>query len=527
MNFNLNKMSRSKPNHTGRSQINGLRGGAADNLNILNPSMKEILKLENNDYDEADILEIYKQANNIGEEDDPNVDKRLMHVQRLSIRKKEIGKMRSKLINSNTKQDKYQDEVDIDRGKAEKMAENIFKRRLKHLNKTQDKELSKSNSEIMDVKPNLLGSSKSFLVRLSSQAGYSQNKKDSKDNKGDNKQNILNKVNERKAELNPDNYRRRNNEEKSEDKTKNNGRRNNSNSNYISQNNYSSKSYSNIRDNKKENSQEVRNNKVEIENKNKNVNNRRGNEQKVDNQNKTTYKNTIPISNYNNNQINKASSSSHMVYSSQTNKNQTNQTNQTNQANQTNQTNQIKRGNPPNQVYQKIPINNTQRGNRRNIPLPNPSKNDMKKELSYQKFPEKNDKSIGQRKTYQPTIMQNGIKSIYTGKPVEEHKNSYQNNSSVTVTTVGRRRNETNLNNQNNKSNIKVEPKKQPQKVEAKYQKVVVNRKNGNERSKTEDPSKVVVRRRNNNENKSINKDNNRKIIVNTSTTSGRRRGPQ
>ena len=267
MNFNLTKMSRSKPNHTGRSQINGLRGGAADNLNILNPSMKEILKLENNDYDEADILEIYKQANNIGEEDDPNVDKRLMHVQRLSIRKKEIGKMRSKLINSNTKQDKYQDEVDIDRGKAEKMAENIFKRRLKHLNKIQDKELSKSNSEIMDVKPNLLGSSKSFLVRLSSQAGYSQNKKGSKDNKGDNKQNILNKVNERKAELNPDNYRRRNNEEKSEDKTKNNGRRNNSNSNYISQNNYSSKSYSNIRDNKKENSQEVRNNKVEIENK--------------------------------------------------------------------------------------------------------------------------------------------------------------------------------------------------------------------------------------------------------------------
>ena len=169
------------------------------------------------------------------------------------------------------------------------------------MNKSREKEVSKSNSEIMDVKPNLLGSSKSFLVRLSSQAGYSQNKKGSKDNKGDNKQNILNKVNERKAELNPDNYRRRNNEEKSEDKTKNNGRRNNSNN--VSQTIYSSKSYSNIRDNKRENNREVRNNKVEIENKNKNVNNRRGNEQKVDNQNKTTYKNTIPISNYNNNQI--------------------------------------------------------------------------------------------------------------------------------------------------------------------------------------------------------------------------------
>ena len=120
MNFKLNKMSRSKQNQTGKSQINDLSGAAGDNLNILNPSMKEILKLENNDYDEADILEIYKQANNIGEEDDPNVDKRLMHVQRLSIRKKEIGKMRSKLINSNTKQDKYHEEVNIDREKQKK-----------------------------------------------------------------------------------------------------------------------------------------------------------------------------------------------------------------------------------------------------------------------------------------------------------------------------------------------------------------------------------------------------------------------
>ena len=241
------------------------------------------------------------------------------------------------------------------------------------------------------------------------------------------------------------------------------------------------------------------------------MNNRRGNDQKVDNQNKRTYKNTIPISNYNNNQINKASSSSHIVYSSQTNKNPTNQSN---------------RGIPPNQAYQKIPINYSQRGNRSNIPLPNPSKNNMRKELSYQKLPEKkNDKSIDQIKAHQPIVIQNGIKSNYTRKPVEEHKNAYQNNSSVTVTIVGRRRNETN---QNNQSNVKVEPKKQPQKVEAKYQKVVVNRNNGNERAKTEDPSKVIVRRRNNNnENKSIIKEDNRKVVINTSTTSARRRGPQ
>jgi hypothetical protein len=513
MNFKLNKMSRSNQNHTVRSQINGLPGSAADNLNILNPSMKEILKLENNDSGEVDLLKIYKLERNINVENDPNLDKKLMHVQRLSTRKKEIGRMRSKLMNSNTKLDKYQEEVNIDRGKAEKMAENIFKRRVKHMNKSREKEVSKSNSEIMDAKPNLIGSSKSFLVRLSSQGGHSLNQKDSKENKSENKQNILNRVNERKVELSPENYRRRNNVEKPEDKTKNIGRRNNSNSNsnYVSQNNYSSKSYSNIRDNKRENKREAKNNKVEIDNKNINLNNRRGNDQKVDNQNKRTYKNTIPISNYNNNQINKASSSSHIVYSSQTNKNPTNQSN---------------RGIPPNQAYQKIPINNSQRGNRSNIPLPNPSKNNMRKELSYQKLPEKkNDKSIDQIKAHQPIVIQNGIKSNYTRKPVEEHKNAYQNNSSVTVTIVGRRRNETN---QNNQSNVKVEPKKQPQKVEAKYQKVVVNRNNGNERAKTEDPSKVIVRRRNNNnENKSIIKEDNRKVVVNTSTTSGRRKGPQ
>ena len=512
MNFKLNKMSRSKQNQTGKSQINDLPGAAGDNLNILNPSMREILKLEKNDYEDADLLEIYRLENNMDEEDDPNLDKKLKTVQRLSTRKKEIGKMRSKLINSNTKKDKYQEQVNIDRGKAEKMAENIFKRRLKHMNKTRDKELSKSNSEIMNVKPKVLEPSKSFLVRLNPQGGYPQNEKNSKENKSENKQNILNKVNERKAELNPDNYRRRNNEEKPEDKTKNITRRNNSNN--ISQNIYSSKSYSNIRDNKRENSREVRYNKVEIENKSKNLNNRRGNDQKVDNLNKKTYKNTIPISNYNNNQMSKAFSSSNIVYTSQTNKNQTNQSNRGN------------RGNPPNQAYQKIPINNAQRGNRSNIPLPNPSKNNLRKELSYQKLPEsKNVNSTAQRKTYQTNVVQNVIKSNYTRKPVEEHKNGYLNNSSVTVTIVGRRRNETNQNNQNN---IKVESKRQPQKVEVKYQKVVMNGKNGNERAKTEDPSKVIVRRRNNNnENKSNNKDNNRKIIVNTSTTSGRRRGAQ
>ena len=85
MNFKLNKMSRSKQNQTGKSQINGLPGASSD---ILNPSMKEILKLEKNDYGEEDLLEIYKLESNIDEDDDPNLDKKLKNVQRLSIKKR-------------------------------------------------------------------------------------------------------------------------------------------------------------------------------------------------------------------------------------------------------------------------------------------------------------------------------------------------------------------------------------------------------------------------------------------------------
>ena len=88
MNFKLNKMSRSKQNQTSKNQINDLPGAAGDNLNILNPSMREILKLEKNDYEDADLLEIYKLESNIDEDDDPNLDKKLKNVQRLSIKKR-------------------------------------------------------------------------------------------------------------------------------------------------------------------------------------------------------------------------------------------------------------------------------------------------------------------------------------------------------------------------------------------------------------------------------------------------------
>ena len=160
-------MSRSKQNYSNQNQNNNL---PLNNLNVLNPSMKEILKLEENELDDIDFLKQYKQNKNDNEGED-GIDKSLMHIHRLSSRKKEIGRMRSKLINENVKQEKYTEEVFINREKAEKMAENIFKRRLKHINKSRDDKLTKSNSQYITTKPQLKESNKSFLVRSGTQNG--------------------------------------------------------------------------------------------------------------------------------------------------------------------------------------------------------------------------------------------------------------------------------------------------------------------------------------------------------------------
>jgi hypothetical protein len=474
-------MSRSKQNNTNKIQNINF---PVNNLNVLNPSMREILKLEEND---IDLLAQYRTRNNNYEGED---GKSLMHIHRLSSRKKEIGRMRSKLINENINQEKYTEEVFINREKAEKMAENIFKRRLKHINKSRDDKLTKSKSQFLAAKPQLKESSKSYLVRSGTQNGISGNKRN---NKEENKQNLLNRVNMRKSELNPDNYRRRNNAEKPEEYTQN--TRNRNNSNYISQTNYSSKSYSNIKDNKRVNVQSTRvikDSKAEKENINVNI---RGIEEKEVNQNKhkRSFKNTIPINN----------TSSHIVYSSKTNKTQ------------------ASRAIPTGPIIQKNQSNCTQRGNRVSIPIPNPSKNNIKKEISFQKLPDNMPK--GQRKTYQPKILQNENKNNNTRNQKVEQKNIPigKTKSSSTVTTVGIRRNGTN-------QNLKIETVNQPLKVENKYQKEVANKQNGNERVKTEDNSKASFKRRNNNsENKICNTESSKKIIVNTGTTSSRRRGPQ
>lgn len=475
-------MSRSKQSYANKSQNNNL---PVNNLNVLNPSMREILKLEENDIEDSDLLAKYRTEKNDYEGEDGNVDKNLMHIHRLSSRKKEIGRMRSKLINENINQEKYTEEVFINREKAEKMAENIFKRRLKHINKSRDDKLTKSNSQFISAKPQLKESSKSFLVRSGTQNGISGNKRNNKD---ENKQNLLNRVNMRKSELNPDNYRRRNNPEKPEETTQN--ARNRNNSNYNTQTSYSSKSYSNIRDSKRgsQNIRDTRDNKAEKENINVNI---RGVEEKEVKQYKykRSFKNTIPIN----------TTSSHIVYSSKTNKTQ------------------ASRAIPTGPINQKNQSNYTQRGIRTSIPIPIPSKNNIKKELSFQKLPD--NMSKGQRKTYQPNTSKNENKNNNTRNQKVEQKNTPigKTNSSLTVTTVGTRRNGTN-------QNLKIESVK----VENKYQKTAVNNQSGNERIKTEDNSKVSFKRRNNNsENKISNTESSKKIISNTSTTSSRRRGPQ
>lgn len=478
-------MSRSKQNYTNKNQNNNL---PVNNLNVLNPSMKEILKLEENEIEDLDFLAKYRTGNNDYEGEDGNIDKSLMHIHRLSSRKKEIGRMRSKLINDNINQEKYKEEVFINREKAEKMAENFFKRRLKHINKSKDDKLTKSKSQFIAAKPQIKESSKSFLVRSGTQNGISGNKRNNKD---ENKQILLNRVNMRKSELNPDNYRRRNNAEKPQENAQNARNRNNSNlTNYIP------KTYSNIRDSKRGNIQnvkDIKDSKAEKENINVNI---RGIESKEIKQYKykRSFKNSIPISN----------TSSHIVYSSKTNKSQTS------------------RAIPSGPINQKIQSNYTQRGNRTNYPIPNPSKNNIKKELSFQKFPDNMPK--GQRKTYQPNIFQNGSKNNNnSGNQKVEQKNTHINKttSSVTVTTVGIRRSGTN-------QNLKIQSVKQPLKVENKYQKAVVNKQSGNERIKTEENSKATFKRRNNNsENKISITESSKKITINTNSITSRRRGPQ
>ena len=110
------------------------------NIKILNPTMKEIKKLEDNMIEEQEVMGkiINKKEDNANKDNKSNSEnskKPLLRVHRLSVRKKEIGKMRSKLISSSIKKEEYIDEVEMNKALAEKMAINIFKKRLKYISK--------------------------------------------------------------------------------------------------------------------------------------------------------------------------------------------------------------------------------------------------------------------------------------------------------------------------------------------------------------------------------------------------------
>ena len=132
-------------------------------LIILNPTMKEISKLENNtisDSDVPDILGEFKKKNEENEDIKVEIDKDedevfINHIHRMSLRKVEIGRMRSKLISNSANKDKYVDEVNIDKERALKMADNIFRRRLRHINKDKIIELDsrKNNSDYIPFSP--------------------------------------------------------------------------------------------------------------------------------------------------------------------------------------------------------------------------------------------------------------------------------------------------------------------------------------------------------------------------------------
>lgn len=250
-------------------------------LIILNPTMKEISKLENdssiNDDDVPDVLGEFKKNNEENTDRKIEIDKEedeifINHIHRMSMRKLEIGKMRSKLISNSVNKDKYVDEVSIDKERALKMADNIFKRRLKHINKNKIIELEsrKNNSDIIQFSP------QPFIKRLIGRIDTESNSFSEKINKK--KEEIIGsnndyKNNVTKTEHNIESYTSNNNNKDKKDQ-KNNKIEVKTNLNTLSKNNINSRSYTNIRENKVETSKGNRNNNQNMKrpNEKKNIN---------------------------------------------------------------------------------------------------------------------------------------------------------------------------------------------------------------------------------------------------------------
>ena len=237
-------------------------------LIILNPTMKEISKLENNtisDSDVPDILGEFKKKNEENEDIKVEIDKDedevfINHIHRMSLRKVEIGRMRSKLISNSANKDKYVDEVNIDKERALKMADNIFRRRLRHINKDKIIELDsrKNNSDYIPFSP------QPFIKRLISggriDTEYNsfndkikRKKEENIDSTDGNKNNLT------KTEHNIESYTSKNNNRPKKDSDIRNIEIK-TNQKTLLRNNVNSRSYPNIRENKTDISRGNRNN---------------------------------------------------------------------------------------------------------------------------------------------------------------------------------------------------------------------------------------------------------------------------
>jgi len=241
-------------------------------LAILNPTMKEILKLDNDSIDDDDIPDVlgdFKKKNEENEDRKVEIDKEedevyINHIHRMSMRKLEIGRMRSKLISNSVNKDKYVDEVNIDKERALKMADNIFKRRLKHINRNKIIELDsrKNNSDYIQFSP------QQFIKRLISGGRIDTEYNNFNDKIKRKKEEIIGspdgyKDNVTKTENNIESYTSKNNNRPKKDSEIRNIEIK-SNQKTLLRNNVNSRSYTNIRENKIDTSRGSRNNNQNV-----------------------------------------------------------------------------------------------------------------------------------------------------------------------------------------------------------------------------------------------------------------------
>ena len=121
-----------------------------DYLAEFNEKKKLEKKEEKKENGNNDDLKIYDD-----EEEDEYFNQPLMKVHRMSMKKKELGRIINNLKKLNVKKPESISNVTIDRNKAQQMAQNFFKRRLTYFNKirTNSESNDKNISDYVSSKP--------------------------------------------------------------------------------------------------------------------------------------------------------------------------------------------------------------------------------------------------------------------------------------------------------------------------------------------------------------------------------------